>query len=132
MLTALMRSLHHLTLRYQIITILINSIVGIQTSSRSQQRRAEDDVSIFASTVGKPALGKFFAHSVDTSLLLSTIPTTKRDAEIACGGERAGAKFSSAGVLEVLKDRYGSRADGWAAFHIQNGTEILSIHTKPT
>ena len=88
-------------------------------------------MSIFASIIGKPALGKTFAHLVDTSILLSTIPETRNDAERAYGTDRSDADYSSAGVLEVLKDRNGSQAEHWAVFHIKDGTNIKLIKLKP-
>jgi len=96
-------------------------MVGVQTSSNLQyRRRPEENVSIFASIIGKPALGKTFAHLVDTSILLSTIPQPRRDAD-----------YSSAGVLEVLTDRNGFQAEHWAVFHITGGTSIKLIQLKP-
>jgi len=107
-------------------------MVGVQTSSNLQyRRRPEENVSIFASIIGKPALGKTFAHLVDTSILLSTIPETRRDAERAYGTDSGDPDYSSASVLEVLTDRSGSQAEKWAVFHIKKGMEIRLIQLKP-
>lgn len=91
----------------------------------------EDNVSIFASTIGKPALGRTFAHQVDTSIILSTLPETRKDAERAYGSDPDDADYRRAGVLEVLKDRNGSRAEKWAVFHIIVGADIRLIQLKP-
>jgi len=127
-----MRSLRHLTARHRVCTLLTNSTVGAQTSSNLQyRRRPEENVSIFVSIIGKPALGKTFAHLVDNSILLSTLPETKRDAERAYGTDRSDAEYSSASVLEMLTDRNGSQAEKWAVFHIKGGTDIRLIQLKP-
>jgi len=107
-------------------------MVGVQTSSNLQyRRRPEENVSIFASIIGKPALGRTFAHLVDTSILLLTIPEIRRDAERAYGIDRRDADYLSAGVLEVLTDRNGSQAERWAVFHITDGINIRLIQLKP-
>lgn len=107
-------------------------MVGVQTSSNLQYpRRPEENVSILASIIGKPALGKTFAHLIDTSILLSTIPETRRDAKRAYGTDRGDAEYSSAGVLEVLTDRNGPQAEHWAVFHITDGMNIRLIQLKP-
>ena len=134
MLASLTRSLHQLTVRHHLCTLVTNSIVGVQSSSHPQyeyHRRKEDNVSIFASIVGKPALGSAFAHLVDTSILLSTLPKTREDAESAYGNDRGDTKFARAGVLEVLKDRNGTRAEKWAAFDIKSGADIRAIQLRP-
>ncbi len=127
-----MRSLRHLTARHRVCTLLTNSMVGVQTSSNLQyRRRPEENVSIFASIIGKPALGKTFAHLVDTSILLSTIPQPRRDAERPYGTDLSDGDYSSAGVLEVLTDRNGFQAEHWAVFHITGETSIKLIQLKP-
>ena len=93
--------------------------------SSSLHRRVfhpSDNVSIFASISGKPALGRTYTYLIDTSIFLSTIPKTQDDVEIAFGG-RPG-KFFNVGILEVLKDRYGEREGEWGAFEIVDGVEL--------
>lgn len=113
-----MRSLRHLTYRRHICSILTNTAVGLNSSSNPKYpRRAQDNVSIFAATVGRPALGKVFTHLVDTSIFLSVIPILRLDAEMAYGeGDAAGWKKVS--VLEVLKDRFNTQEGRWATFEI--------------
>ena len=90
-------------------------------------RRAEDNVSIFASTSGKPALGRTYACLIDTSVFMSSIPETKDDAEVAFGGDgRDTSNWRNVAVLEVLKDRNGTQEGRWAAFQLINGIELKS------
>ena len=113
-----MRSLRHLTYRRHICSILTNTAVGLNPSSNPKyERRAQDNVSIFAATVGRPALGKLFTHLVDTSILLSVIPKLRLDAEMAYG-EADAAGWKKVGVLEVLKDRFNTQEGQWATFEI--------------
>ena len=122
-----MRSLDHLTTRHQVCTLLINAAVGLSPSSNpTYQRGPEDNASVFTSTLGRPALGKMFAHLIDTSLFLSSIPKSKSDAERAYGGTGSSdVQWKSLNILEVLKDRHGSREGRWAAFDIVNGVELM-------
>lgn len=127
-----MRSLHRLTVPYTICVLMTNSIVGVHTSSNPQYRRhPEGDVSIFASIIGKPALGKTFTYLVDTSIFLSSLPKTRDDAESAYGGDSGTKNFATAGILEVLKDRESNRAGRWAAFDLLNGIDIRMIQLRP-
>lgn len=126
-----MRSLHHLSVKFAICTIVTNSVVGVHPSANPQyHRRPEDNVSIFASIMGKPALGKTFAYLVDISILLSSLPKTREDAEAAYGGDNESKDFASAGIFEVLKDRRGVQAGRWTAFDIIRGIDIKSIHLQ--
>ena len=130
LVTSFMHSLQHLTARHQICSILINTVVGVN-SSRDQkyQRRPEEHVSIFSSTVGKPALGKNFACLIDTSILISFVPQTSEDATIAFENN-PDAPFTKACVLEVLKDRCGTREGRWAAFQIATGVKLVGCSKK--
>ena len=123
-----MRSLHYLTARYQICTLLINAAVSLNPSNNPNYHQGlEDNASIFTSTVGKPALGKVFAHLIDTSLFLSSIPKTKEDAEAAYAGNGSSeARWKNTMILEVLKDRHGAREGRWVAFDIAEGIELFA------
>ena len=101
--------------------------MGLNPSSSSiYPRRSEDNASIFASVLGKPALGKIYKHHIDTSVFLSSIPKTREDAEIAYGGVSS-IKCETVGVLEVLSDRYGDREGQWANFKIVDEAEMRNI-----
>ena len=80
--------------------------------------------------MGKPAFGKIFTNLVGTSIILSSIPKTREDAENAYGGHSGNNGFATAGILEVLKDRDGTRAGRWAAFDLLNGIDIKMIHLR--
>lgn len=124
LLSTFMQSLHHLTGRHHLCTILVNTAVGINPSKNPEyQRRPEEHVSIFSSTMGKPALGKTFTYLTDTSIFLSAVPKTSEDATVACAD--GGGSFQKAFVLEVLKDKHGSREGRWAAFEIADGIKIM-------
>lgn len=123
LLASFMRSLRHLTYRRHICSVLTNTAVGLNPSSNPNfPQKAQENASIFAATVGKPALGKAYTYLIDTSIFLSAIPKTKLDAEMAYGGCNA-AGWKTVGVLEVLKDRFGAQEGRWAAFEILS--EIL-------
>jgi len=127
LLTSFMRSLHHLTSRHHLCTILINAAVGLNSSNNPDyQRRPEEHVSIFSSTLGKPALGKTFTYLVDTSIFISAVPRTNHDATIAFAD--SGETFRRALILEILKDRHGSREGRWAAFEIADGVKLVPCH----
>lgn len=117
LLASFMRTLHHLTSRHHVCTILTNAAVSsTSTKNADYQHGPREDASIFASTMGKPALGKTFPFLIDTSLFLSTVPKTSDDARIAFGDE--GKSYQKSLILEVLKDRCGTREGRWAAFEI--------------
>lgn len=125
LLTSFVRSLHHLTSRNHICTVLTNSVVGVNPTDNPEYRRApQEHVSVFASTMGKPALGKTFTYLVDTSIFLSTVPKTSNDATIAMNG---GSCYHKALILEVLKDRCGTREGRWAALDIVAGIKLIPL-----
>ncbi|MCJ1436757.1 hypothetical protein MMC27_006139 [Xylographa pallens] len=129
LLTHSLRILSHLTTSNNLCTILVNGIVSNTSSAKgSLYGRAyhpSDDVSIFASVSGKPALGRTYTYLIDASIFLSTIPKTQDDAEMAFGG-RPG-NVISVGILEVLKDRYGEREGDWGAFEMVEGVELRGV-----
>lgn len=126
LLASFMRSLHHLTSRHHICTILVNATVGINPSTNPEyHRRPEEHVSAFSSTLGKPALGKTFTYLIDTSILLSTIPRMSKDAVIACGDDSETSPFRTALVFEVLKDKRGSREGRWTVIEINAGIRFV-------
>lgn len=128
MLASFMRSLHCLTRRQHVCTLIVNSAVGLRSQENWNHRRPDGQVSVFASTPGKPALGKQFAYLVDTSIFLSKLPRSKEDADRAYGDIHGASLFDEVGVIEVLKDRYGGREGRWSAFAIAAGTEVQSVH----
>lgn len=128
LLTSFMRSLHHLTGRHHVCTILNNAAVGLNPSNNPEfHRRPEEYVSIFSSTLGKPALGKTFTYQVDTSVFVSAVPRTTQDATTAFAGR--GESFQKALILEILKDKCGTREGRWAAFEIGDGVKLLPCHS---
>lgn len=126
LLASFMRSLHHLTFRHHICTILTNAAVSENPSKNPGYKHGpRDDVSIFSSTMGKPALGKTFTYLIDTSIFLSTVPKTSNDATIAFGDGGGVSSYQKALILEVLKDRCGTREGRWAAFDIVAEVKIV-------
>ena len=126
LLASFMRSLHHLTSRYHICTILTNAAVGSDGAKNpAYQRGRREDVSIFSSTMGKPALGKTFTFLIDTSIFLSTVPKTSHEAYIAFGDGAKSSSYQKALILEVLSDRYGTRTGRWAAFEVVAEVKIV-------
>ncbi|MCJ1307064.1 hypothetical protein MMC25_000710 [Agyrium rufum] len=126
LLLTCMRSIHRITREHSLCTLLVNNMVGNSTSSSTRYaRRPQDNVSIFASVAGRPALGKTFDRMVDLSIMLSRLPATKKDADTAYGPEaNANSFWKSVGVMEVLHDRHSKRHERWAAFDMHEGLEI--------
>ncbi len=122
-----MRSLRHLTRRRHICTLLLNSAVGLRLENTQYHGRPDDQVSVFASVPGKPALGKHFSYLVDTSIFLAVLPRSKEDANAAYGDARHGRKFKEVCVLEVLKDRYGGGEGRWNAFTVEADGNIRIV-----
>ncbi|KAI4116026.1 MAG: hypothetical protein LQ345_003488 [Seirophora villosa] len=127
LLANFMRSLHQLTRRRHICTLILNAAVGLRSQNAPYHRRPEDQVSVFASITGKPGLGKHFSYLVDTSIFLSTLPRSKDDADVAYGDARESRKYNEVGVIEVLKDRYGGREGRWSAFVVEDGIELRGV-----
>ena len=126
LLASFMRSLHHLTSRHHICTILTNAAVGRNSSNNPDyQRGPREDVSVFSSTMGKPALGKTFTFLIDTSVFLSTVPRTSDDATLAFGDGGQASSHQKALILEILKDRCGAREGRWAAFEIAADVKMV-------
>ena len=126
LLASLMRSLSHLTSLNHLCTILTNAAVGVNPSNKSgYYRRLNDNVSVFASTKGKPALGKMFTYLIDTSIFLSRVPKTTADAVAAYGNMSRADTWTNALVIEVLKDRKSGREGRWAAFEIVSSVKLL-------
>ena len=126
LLASFMRSLYHLTSRHYFCTILTNAAVGTNLSKIPEyQHGPREDVSIFSSTMGKPALGKTFTFLIDISIFLSAVPKTSDDAMIAFGDGKEASSYQKALVLEILKDRCGNREGRWAAFEIAADVKIV-------
>ena len=126
LLASFMRSLHHLASRYHVCTILTNAAVGRNPSRNpGYQHGPREDVSVFPSTMGKPALGKTFTFLIDTSVFLSTVPKTSDDAFIAFGGGERAPSYQKALIFEILKDRCGTREGRWAAFEIAAEVKLV-------
>ncbi|MCJ1377927.1 hypothetical protein MMC17_001023 [Xylographa soralifera] len=129
LLTHSLRILSHLTTSNSLCTLLVNGIVSNTSSTKSsfhgRAYHPSDNVSIFASNSGKPALGRTYTYLIDTSIFLSMVPKTQDDAEVAFGG-RTGTLIS-VGTLEVLKDRYGEREGEWGVFEILEGVELQGV-----
>ncbi|MCJ1387699.1 hypothetical protein MMC18_000542 [Xylographa bjoerkii] len=129
LLTHSLRILSHLTTSNSLCTLLINGVVlntsSIKSSFHGRTYHPSDNVSIYVSTSGKPALGRTYTYLIDTSVFLSTVPKTQDDAEVAF--EDGTGRFVSVGVLEVLKDRYGEREGEWGAFEIVEGVELRGV-----
>ncbi|KAI9891380.1 MAG: hypothetical protein M1814_002893 [Vezdaea aestivalis] len=140
LLTTFLRSLSHLAKHHCICVLLLNNAVGMRSRSprrssdpslshqpsesydntRAAQNSSEtfrndgDDISVFDSVPGRPALGKTFTHFVDVHVWLSQVPWTMNDSELIARGRDKRAKYIR--VLEVLADKLGDRQDWWGGF----------------
>lgn len=108
-------------------TLILNAAVGLHPQNTQHHRRPDDQVSIFASVSGKPALGKHFSYLIDTSIFLFTLPRSKDDADTAYGDAGDSKRFGEVGLIEVLKDRHGGREGRWGAFTVKRGTELQNV-----
>ena len=123
-----MRSLHFLTSRRRICTLLINAVVGLNKLNYSDNpRKSEYGVSLFTSVNGKPALGKTFSCFIDKSIFLSSVPKTKADAGNAYGQDGDKNGWESVGVMEVIKDRNGACEGRWATFKVLADINIQRV-----
>lgn len=129
LLTSFMRSLQLLTARHHICTLLTNVAVGLASSNKKYGRPPAENASIFSSTLGRPALGRTFASLIDTSIFLSLVPKALDDAWIEFGEGRENETAQKVVVMEVLKDRCGSRQGRWAAFEIIDGIKLAPYLT---
>ncbi|KAI9703665.1 MAG: hypothetical protein M1836_007435 [Candelina mexicana] len=127
------RTLTHLTRTHNICTLLLNDAITPRSFSQNPIQHPHQDlseenflhqhyrrkvfedeqVSVFACTLSKPALGKSFGYCVDLHVFLSRI-------EKGGGGED---KEEMVGVCEVLKDREGGRQGMWGGF-VLDGVRI--------
>ncbi|QDS73877.1 hypothetical protein FKW77_006976 [Venturia effusa] len=140
LLTTFLTSLRHLTRTHTIATLLLNTASApnpkftyTDNNTYANMKMAprntwipdphaappsfSDQVSIFAGTNVRPALGKTFAYQLDLHLLVSSLPKRRRDAEIVVGGKSGRAEV--VGVIEVLGDRGDDRVGMWSAFSIE-------------
>ena len=117
-----MRSLQQMTSRLQICTIITNDVVAVAVCSNSDlPSRLGDRVSVFASTMGKPALGKSFSLLTDTSVFLSN------DLDWNIEDYRRSKPKRKNALIEVLHDRKGSREGKWSAIKSMAGEELGDI-----
>jgi hypothetical protein len=138
LLTSFTRSLAQFSTQYRICTILLNSAVGttplamprpkVDADEEEPQEprpirrtpKKDENVSIFAGTTGRQALGRSFGYCVDLSLFVSKLPERRNDAEAAVTGE---GNVEEVCVLEVSGDRKSGREGRWGVFEV-SGVEL--------
>ncbi|KAI9864496.1 MAG: hypothetical protein M1824_005201 [Vezdaea acicularis] len=124
LLVSFTRSLSRLTRQHDLLTLLLNDAVGLvpynppppkvldtDTDASTQQHErphqsAREDVSIFASSHGRPALGRTWGHCIDMQIWLSMQPRE--------GGREVR-------VLEVVSEREGRGTGRWGILTERNG-----------
>lgn len=119
LLSTFLRSLRHLTITYQLATVLINN-----TDSNTRQSK-EDGPSIFTSCSLRPSLGLSFAGSLDLHLLIHDVPRDEVSARAAYGEPRGRGECVS--VAEVLQDRLEGNLGRWVAFESRDGGRIEQV-----
>ena len=79
----------------------------------------------------KPALGKTFPYLIDLHLFVSSLAGVRSGSKSIEALRRMSRdksvpieKRQHMGVIEVLSDRYGSRAGRWTAFGIEDGVKL--------
>ncbi|KAI6895613.1 hypothetical protein KC318_g7166 [Hortaea werneckii] len=114
LLASFMRSVRHLTITHDLVTLLLNAVIDFDKTK-------EEAPSIFSSCTARPALGKAFYHLVDTHMLVHEEAKLAHDAKVimASKGASGGLRGLSANVIEVLSDRYEGRVGRWAAFEVR-------------
>ena len=129
---SLFLSLEHLTKQRRICTVLVNDVAdSTGPTGNRHRRRSEEDISLFPTTRGKPALGRSFAYLVDLSLFLSIVPRNADKVQHSSTGHlRQRPAGQHAHIAEVLKDRNGLREGRWAAFDVERGLAIVSIDPR--
>ena len=123
LLSSFMRSLSHLTKTHHLCTILHNH-------ATSNIYIKEETPSIFSSCTVRPALGKTFAYTLDTHMLLHRAPRGADDAKAVYGGVGADRRQRLAqmcNVVEVLQDRHGGRVGRWAAFNVDDSGRLVGV-----
>ena len=113
LLISFMRSLRHLSISHQLMTILMNDAIP-------RANIKDETPSIFASCTLRPALGRSFEHMIDTHLLIhcaGSVPKGKESGS-ATGNEEA------VSVVEVMHDAHGSAFGRWAAFTVNETSEL--------
>ncbi|RDL41077.1 uncharacterized protein BP5553_01056 [Venustampulla echinocandica] len=112
LLDSLSLALHTLSRKQNILTLLHNSAVDINSYHPQHQKPQANKnplpppptPSVFRSNPRKPALGKLFEQFPQLHIFISALPMRRRDAEILYGGEKDEEDVRLCWVIEVLKD----------------------------
>ncbi|KAF2114441.1 hypothetical protein BDV96DRAFT_494463 [Lophiotrema nucula] len=126
LLTALLRSLSHLTHTHSLITLLLNPATVPRPRSPTRkvsgppqpQQVPTPPPSVFSDVKAIPALGNVLGVYVDVGLMVSRVPRRKVDARVLYseGHNKKGVQWVE--VVEVVSDRWGGRTGGWGTFLI--------------
>ena len=118
LLSSLMRSLALLSDRHRVCCVVTNVLVPA--------RPGEDNWSVFASAMYKPALGRAGERLADAVFNVRWHPRDRVDARVKY--REGGTDWSGCWVLECARDRYGEREGRWKAWEsMGNGTELKAI-----
>ncbi|KAI9796952.1 MAG: hypothetical protein M1833_005898 [Piccolia ochrophora] len=123
------RSLSLLTAHHSLLTLLINNVVSTTPRRQNPPHAPSTDASIFASTHGKPALGRSFSYCVDTHVMLSKVARGREDAEMAVevGKGKGKVGWREVGVCEVLEQRFGPGKGRWGCFVVEVGCCVVGF-----
>lgn len=111
LIVSFMRSLAHLTTRFNMSTVIVNSTIFTKTPNYK-----EESPSAFSSCSVRPALGKTWTCLVDMHLLVHQMPCSNHDAKVVYGGTRAVGDVKLSNVMECLQDRREGKVGRWTAF----------------
>lgn len=106
LLSSLMRSLTHVTVAYDLCTVIVGD-------GRSREGSNESP-SLFGSCSIRPALGNEFGYLLDVHILLHMLPRTSGQTREQHARRDAGKVH----VMEIVQDRYGGRYGRWAPFEV--------------
>ncbi|USP78538.1 uncharacterized protein yc1106_05812 [Curvularia clavata] len=95
------------------------------TETPQQEKEIPPSLSIFSSNkaVGMPALSAQIGLFVDVQLMVSRVPKRRGDARLYYSDESGTGRRRGevVGVLEVVKDRFGTRTGAWGVFGERDG-----------
>ena len=94
---------------FKIPVLILNSTTHVTKISRVNDNGVSEGVSTFPSVLNRPSLGKGFTRLIDLSILTFTLTEASESNEQS-------TSVSKIRVFEILKDRTGGRAGGWAIF----------------
>lgn len=115
LLTSLMRSLAHVTVAYDLCTVVIGD-------GRSKEG-SDNSPSHFSSCSMRPALGNEFGYLLDVHILLHTLPRVSRQPR----EQQARRDAERVHIMEIVQDRHCGRYGRWAPFEVDVDGKLKNV-----